>query len=108
MIKRKEYLDGKISHNDYYMQFATEEMRRQVEREIGVDRIKASTDEHLNDIPLHLWDGLSGCMFRGSMCMVRPTVSKECADKIKEAEEGGVSPATLVCIYKAIARDLIK
>lgn len=102
---RKEYLDDKISHHDYYMQFATEAMKRQVIRDITVEAIKNSKDEHLNDIPLHRWDLLSGCMFRGSMMMVRPTVEKECREKIDLAGEG-VSPATLVCIYKAIAKEL--
>ena len=92
---RKVYLDVKISHHDYYMQFATEAMKRQVIRDITVEEIKNSKDEHLNDIPLHRWDSLSGCMFRGSIMMVRPTGES-------------VSPATLVCIYKAIARDLVK
>ena len=77
------------------------------EHDLTIEAIKNSKDEHLNDIPLHRWDSLSGCMFRGSQCMVRPTVSKECADKINEAGEG-VSPATMVCIYKAIARELTK
>jgi len=105
MKTRKEYMNGDISHQDYYMQFATEEMKRKVIRDITIEAIKNSKDEHLNDIPLHRWDLLSGCMFRGSQCMVRPTVSKECAEKIYEAGEG-ISPATMVCIYKAIAKDL--
>ena len=111
MKTRQEYLTGAISHHDYYSQFATPEMVKQVSNNIGVERIKNSKDEHLNDIPMKEWDALSGHGWKvsgGQEVMTgRIQVSKECHDLIKQANEG-VSSATMTCIYKAIARNLIK
>lgn len=55
---RKEYMDGKITHQDYYMKIA--EMIGVSKRHLPVseERIKKSTDEHLNDIPLIEWDNM--------------------------------------------------
>lgn len=105
MKSRQEYLADKISHRDYYAQFITTGMIEQVKNKIGVDRIKASKDEHLNDIPLKLWDSLSGCIFRGSQLIAKPFVTHKFTELLKQADEG-VSPATLVCVYKEIARQL--
>lgn len=54
-IKRRQYLDREISHQDFY---------RWLGNAIGVktlpgrilELLPGSTDEHLNDIPLKLWD----------------------------------------------------
>lgn len=109
MNTRKDYLDGKISHREYYAQFITSKMVEQVKNIIGIDRIKASKDEHLNDIPLKLWDGLSGCEFRiiggEEKLASKPKVSHEFIELCKQANEG-ISPSTLVCVYKEIARQL--
>lgn len=107
MKTRTQYMNDEISHHDYYTQFATPEMVEQVRNSIGVDRIRNSKDEHLNDIPLKEWDALSGHSFRGSEMIGRPQVSRECRDLLSQAGEG-VSSATLTCIYKAIARNIIK
>lgn len=96
MFTRSQYLNGEVSHQDYYMQFATEQMQNTVALEIGIERIKQSRDEHLNDIPLHEWDGLGARV-----------ISKECKELLKQANDVP-SLATMVCIYKAIARSLIK
>lgn len=93
MFTRKQYLNNEVSHHDYFIQFATEEMREEVMREIGTDRIKQSKDEHLNDIPLHVWDGLP--------------VPKKCLELLEQANEG-YSKCAMVCIYKAIAMELAK
>lgn len=109
MKTKTEYLDGKISHREYYAQFITPKMIERVKTYIGVDVIKASTDEHLNDIPMELWDGLSGIIWiirNGSQEMATlPTVSSEFKKLTTEASEG-MSPSTLVCVYKEIARQL--
>jgi len=108
MKTRQQYLDGEVSHHDYYIQFATPEMYEQVKEKIGLERIEKSKDEHLNDISMKLWDSLSGCLFRGSKLITPPSPSRECYNLIKQAGEVGVSPAMMVCIYKAIARELVK
>lgn len=55
---RKEYLDGAISHREYYAQFVTDDTRKVVIRYIGLDALRASANENLNDIPLSTWDTL--------------------------------------------------
>jgi len=107
MIKRKEYIDGKFSHREYYSQFITSKMVEQVKNKIGIDRIKSSKDEHFNDIPLKEWDMLSGHYFIGSKMVGTPRVSHEFAELCKQADEW-TSSATLTCTYKEIARQLVE
>lgn len=90
MFTRKDYMDGKCSHRDYYGQFVTDTTRSVVARCIGVDRIRQSRDEHLNDIPLARWDALPKVCAAGRM--------KEAGDWL--------SPAGWVCIAKEAARQL--
>jgi hypothetical protein len=52
------YKEGMVAHRRYFGQFVTPRTIRRVVQAIGADRIMASTDEHMNDIPLHLWDRL--------------------------------------------------
>jgi hypothetical protein len=47
-----------VAHRRYFGQFVTQRTINRVVQSIGADRIKASTNEHMNDIPLHLWDRL--------------------------------------------------
>jgi hypothetical protein len=56
MFYRHQYLTGEASHFQYYAQFASEYVKQVVEMVIGQDRISKSRDEHLNDIPLEIWD----------------------------------------------------
>jgi hypothetical protein len=106
---RDEYMNGKVEHREYYAQFITDEMVKQVKDNIGIERIKASKDKHLNDIPMKEWDGLSGISFKiinGSQTLAsRPQVSHKFVELCKQAGEG-ISPSTLVCVYKEIARQL--
>lgn len=54
--KRAEYMTGKISHDDYYLWLA--EFVGVPERLIPFNdlRLVASTDPHMNDLPLGQWD----------------------------------------------------
>jgi hypothetical protein len=52
------YKEGMVAHRRYFGQFVTQRTIHRVVDAIGADRIKASTDEHMNDIPLYLWDRL--------------------------------------------------
>ena len=64
---RAEYMkdaqqEGKgpsAAHRRYFGQFVTDGTKYRVLSAIGLDRLKASTDPHLNDIPLKLWDQLT-------------------------------------------------
>ena len=57
---RQEYLAGICTHADYYGQFVTPDTLQSMAWVIPLERIKASTCPHLNDIPLEQWDRLTG------------------------------------------------
>lgn len=119
MKTRADYMAGRISHEDYYSQFVTPAILETVAKSIGRDRIKASTDPHFNDIPLHLWDRVSGWS-------TLPTVEKcPCCGQSRRVQRGGsenlktfdaleliraagegVSASTITCILKAAARQI--
>lgn len=88
---RKERMKGECTHNEYYDQFVTKGVINLV-KSIGEDRIKKSTDEHFNDIPLKEWDGLH----RYILGMAGRSIA--------EASNGGVSLSDTVCVAKAAAR----
>lgn len=95
MYTRKQYLNKECSHNEYYGQFVTPAWIDRVQRHIGADRVKRSTDPHLNDIHLKEWDNLA-TPFPAST-----------ADKMREAGDyptlaGGI------CILKTAALQLIQ
>lgn len=69
MLTREQYLSqysGKTEaermalFRQYYAQYVKPGTRSFVVSCIGAERIRASTDPHMNDIPLHLWDRLDG------------------------------------------------
>lgn len=95
MIKRSEYMEHKVTHDEYYGQFVTSAVTNVVKTLIGESAIKASTDQHLNDIPLNRWDNL------------HEQIGSICGKKLKEANESdGWSLSDTVCIAKACARQI--
>ena len=98
MITRKEYMgqdmsgtDREWTHREYYAQFVDAGAKERLAD--WLPRLLKSTDEHLNDIPLHVWDDLgpppeSHAMF------------KECGDN--------PTMAGYVCIWKEAARQLME
>ena len=108
-ITRAEYMqDSSNLHRQYYGQFVNDAVKNKVLQFIGKEALLASTDEHLNDIPLKKWDALGGFIFRGSELILKPTTIEPIEiSKLKEANEG-VSPSTLVCIYKEAGKQLIE
>ena len=64
---RQQYMDGSVSHFDYYVQFVTPEIKAIVAG-LGVGRIKSALakDKHLNNIPLLRWDEM-GCTISGTV-----------------------------------------
>lgn len=110
-ITRKDYLapatllpDGKLDaaanmarHRAYYAQYVNESTIAAVVRAIGAERLRASTDPHLNDIPLGEWDALTSRLphsRRWDELGDYPTVAglgciaKEAARQWLEAERG--------------------
>lgn len=101
-------MDGVCSHREYYTQFVNDKVIERVVNTIGVNLLLASTDEHLNDIPMKKWDDLAGFAFRSSEMIRRPgNIDPIKYEQLKEAGDG-VSAAGLVCIYKEAAKQIIE
>lgn len=80
-LNNQEYRAARLAeHHAKYGALVTPSIISLVEDRIGVERIKNSTDEHFNDIPLREWDHLA-----------------------KFIDMSGPL-ATKVCIFKAAAR----
>ena len=58
MHTRKDYINGRCSHKEYYAQFVNDNAKLMILDSIGIDRIKKSKDGNFNDIPLKLWDSI--------------------------------------------------
>jgi len=91
-MTRKEYMEGKISHEEYYGQFTNKEFSKRVARIIGEEKLRTSTDPHFNDIPLKKWDVIS--------------VPLGTAEKMKECGDY-LTQAGIVCIAKLAARQFV-
>ena len=89
---RKQYMDGEVTHSEHYAQFVDDQTLAWVKRNIGIARIKSSTDEVFNDIPLRIWDTY---IIPGNM-----------RTKLKEAGNVGISLSDAVCIAKEAARQI--
>ena len=106
MLTRKDYMDKKCTHQEYFAQFVTNAVRNAVLNGIGRESILESSDEHLNDIPLSHWDALVGYPgdnwpgYANWHC--RLPIDRKL---IKEAGEW-VTASTLVCIAKEAARQI--
>ena len=106
MKTRKQYMDEYTKagldkaktrklYREYTAQFVDGSIKKQVLRYFPEERLVASEDEHLNDIPLKQWDDCMMFMASGRL-----------NNKLKEAGDC-VSKATLVCIAKEAARQII-
>lgn len=54
--QRKRYMNGDLSHEQYYLWLAGFIGANKTHLPVSLDRIRQSRDEHLNDIQLGLWD----------------------------------------------------
>lgn len=91
MYTHHDYLNDKVTHREYYAQFVDDDVLDTVSRCIGERTIVASTDEHLNDIPLHRWDNLPIDFF--------------VQQKMKEIKQG-YSLSDKVCVAKEAAKQI--
>jgi len=95
MADRQAYLDGKISHDDYYLQVAKEHhiaLNKNDLSSFGVRSLShlrdlLQEDENLNSIPLSVFDGLTV-----SYNMYNP--------------QSRLTPAEGTCVYKALLKEL--
>lgn len=93
MISRHEYVTGKFSHREYYAQFVTSRIKAIVTQQITLEKLLASTDEHLNDIPMSLWDRLPSQE-------IPVHKMRQCGDYLTSSGE--------VCIFKEAAQQIIE
>ncbi len=91
MITRKDYLEGRATHSEYYGQFVSE--RHFAVLNLEHEKIKNSTDKHFNDIPLKFWQELA---LRASTYTTTKMI--EAGDYL--------TLAGAVCIIKEAARQL--
>lgn len=80
-------------HREYYGQFVGDHTISQVVSFIGKAKLLASRDPHMNDIPLALWDRVSGCITLGMSF---------------KAAEDYATLAGLVCVAKEAARQWLE
>jgi hypothetical protein len=64
MITRKEYMAGNATHQAYYGEIAQACHIKLSDSLMA--RVRASTDPHLNDIPLQTWD-IEGSYWHGAL-----------------------------------------
>lgn len=103
-ITRKDYMENSsVLHHDYYLQFVTQSTIDFVKSRIGMTRLLASKDKHLNDICKHSRGGA------GSWIWDFAPINIALARELGEVSKGALpSPSTHTCIAKAAARELIK
>ena len=54
--RRQAYMANIITHEEFYTWLAESIGVTVFDIPVSLDRIRASTDPHLNNIPLHMWD----------------------------------------------------
>lgn len=109
---RTDYMAGRVTHQQYYSGLADvigrAALTRIVLRHVApLERLRASNDPHLNDLPLDRWDRCDA--------LVRPLISHNAGAVMAVSWEGQpLKPKTYcwslnetVCVLKAVARDLI-
>jgi len=94
---RKDYLEGRVGHQEYYEQFVTPEVIGAVLMRIGKQAILNSRDPHFNDIHLHKWGEAGTEMYRGVALSNMFTQNPETAVP-------SLSLSDKVCVEKAAAR----
>lgn len=100
---RSDYMEKRCSHRAYYGQFVSSHVKQLVVDRIGLPRLMASKDEHLNDIPLQLWD--SFWVSHTPSMHIKPPLT--IGALLREAGEGN-SASTGTCILKEAARQVIE
>lgn len=93
MKTRRDYMDGKVTHQDYYVEIAKE--ARITAPEQLLERAAKSTDKYYNDVPLKLWD------------MAGIAINSRRLSDVMKARGDYVTQAGLVCVLKAIVRDTL-
>ena len=98
MITRKEYMiDSSNLFHAYFLQFATKRTYDFINNEIGIDKLKTSKDEHLNDLYKHSNGGAGSWIW--DFAPINETLVCEAGDNM--------SQSTHTCVAKSVARELL-
>lgn len=110
MYTCQDYMENRVSHREYFAQFVNENVLDAVRKEIGLPALLASTDEHLNDIPLRKWDILAGAYYPSAHSAepIYPRSSGPISSKALQQAGEGINLGALVCVYKEAAKQLIE
>lgn len=95
MKQRKDYMEKRITHREYYGQFVNSTIKARVLSAFTLAELLASTRESFNDLPLSRWDMLAGGM-----------ATTLCSRQLKEAGDGH-SLGSAVCILKEAAQQIV-
>lgn len=97
-MRREDYMRNPTpeAHRAYYGQFTTPAIQAMIADYIGIEKLRASTDPHFNDIPLARWDSLQSFILRTA------------GRKIATTQSGGVSLSDCVCVAKEAARRFLE
>lgn len=97
VITRKAYMSGSSSHAEYYGQFDSTDVRHAILNVIPMSDLMSSTDPHLNDIRLSLWDA------------IRLPKETRCKLSVANGHETSIvySHSDAVCLAKAVAKRMI-
>jgi len=98
---RKDYMNKKVSHNEYYAQFITPSLVMLVKSHVGEERIMKSKDEHFNDIHIWVWDKAAEMMNRSLYSELAESNASTTANNIPS-----ISLSDKVCLLKAAARQI--
>ena len=91
MNTRKDYMNGKCTHREYYEEIAKEaHISYDKSPDLAKIKIALLTDPHLNNTPLRIWDA-------------RGAHTQGVIHKAMEQRGDGWSLAGSVCVHKAAA-----
>lgn len=107
MFTRHQYMTHECTHEQYYSQFVTPDIKAAIRIYFGTDNLVASPDPHFNDIPLKKWDMLVS--YNPMTNKLSPNhVFAPILAKLKEANgSGGYALSDFTCISKQAAREIV-
>lgn len=108
MKTRKQYMNGEVSHHEFYSQFVTESTKRYVLDSLSIEQLKNaidSGDEHLNEIKIPFNNMGSG----GNWWWDFSPINLKLARELGAVGLNSIpSASTLTCVGKAAARILVE
>jgi hypothetical protein len=94
MIERQKYINGEVSHREYYGQFVNDTIKARLLQYVSKKQLLESKDPHFNDIDLWLWDRIDSSNLGLTQAL------RISGDYITKAGR--------VCIFKEAARQIVE